>query len=121
MKKSPHVIWVCPTSQSFYRTKGEVRCRPGSVIPKLAEHGIRINVLIPHDPTLLPKTKVSPSRVATHVVHLAQDYPIEIIKLTRGAITPGIYMVKMPPLDPAIASAVFSKSALALAHQLKRP
>ncbi len=121
MKKSPHVIWVCPTSKSFYRTKGEVRSRPGSVIPRLAEEGIRLNILIPHDPTLLPKTRLSSSRTTTHKVRLSQDYEIEITKLTRGAVSPGIFMVKTPPLEPAIMSAVFSKAAIALATQLRKP
>ncbi|MBV9079974.1 MAG: glycogen/starch synthase, partial [Elusimicrobia bacterium] len=121
MKKSPHVIWVCPSSKSFYRTKGEVRCRPGSVIPRLAEKGIRLNVLIPHDPTLLPKTRLAPGRTTHHTVKLSQDYGVEIIKLTRGSISPGIYMAKTPPLEPALTSAVFAKTAIALANQLKKP
>lgn len=121
MKKTPHVIWVCPSSKAFYRTKGEVRCRPGSVIPRLSEQGIRINVLIPHDPSLLPKTRLAPSRTTVHKVHLSQDYEVEITKLTRGAISPGIYMAKTPPLEPALQSAVFAKAAIALANQLRRP
>jgi len=121
MKKAPHVIWVCPSSKSFYRTKGEVRSRPGSVIPRLAEQGIRLNVLIPHDPTLLPKTRLSSSRTTPHTIHLAQDYEIEITKLTRGSVSPGIYMVKTSPLEPALMSAVFSKAAIALATQLRKP
>lgn len=121
MKKSPHVIWVCPSSKSFYRTKGEVRSRPGSVIPRLAEHGVRLNVLIPHDPTLLPKTRLSSSRTTRHTIRLSQDYEIEITKLTRGAVSPGVFMVKTPPLESALLSAVFAKAAIALANQLRKP
>jgi len=121
MKKNPHVIWVCPTSETFFRAKGEVRCRPGSVIPRLSEHGFKIDVLIPHDPTLLPKTKLSSARITRHTIHLGQDYPIEIIKLSRGSLSPGLYMLKMPGLEPALHSAVLSRSALALAKQIKRP
>lgn len=121
MKKSPHVIWVCPTSRPFYRSKGEVRCRPGSVIPKLADEDIKINILIPHDPTLLPKTKLTTSRVTRHKIRLSQDYTVEITKLSRGALVPGIFMVNIPSVEPAIWNALFSKSALALARQLKRP
>lgn len=121
MKKSPHVIWVCPTSKAFYRTKGEVRCRPGSVIPRLSEKGIRINVLIPHDPSLLPKTRLAPSRTTVHKINLSQPYEVEITKLTRGAISPGVYMAKTPSLEPALASALFAKAAIALANQLRKP
>lgn len=121
MKKPPHVIWTCPTSQAFYRSKGEIRCRPGSVIPKLVEHGIKINVLIPYDPALLPKTKLSSGRTVRHTVKLAQEYSIQIIKLTRGAISPGIYMFNASPHEPAISTALLSKAALALASQLKKP
>jgi len=121
MVKSPHIIWISPTSQPFFRAKGEVRCRPGTVVPKLAEQGFRINVLIPNDPTLLPKTKPPPGRTSRHVVQLDKPYPIEIIKLSRGSLSPGIYMVKLPPLAPALEAAVFSKAALALAQQLRRP
>lgn len=121
MKKVPHIIWVCPDSKSFFRSKGEVRCRPGSVIPKLAEHGLRINILIPDDSALLPKTKLSASRISKHVIRLSQNYPVEIIKLTRGAISPGIYMVRMPDMEPALKNAVLAKSAIALARQLNRP
>jgi len=121
MKKSPHVIWVCPTSKAFYRTKGEVRCRPGSVIPRLSEKGIRLNVLIPHDPSLLPKTRLAPSRTTVHKIHLSQPYEVEITKLTRGSVSPGVFMVKAPSLEPALASAVFAKAAIALANQLRKP
>jgi hypothetical protein len=121
MKKSPHVIWVCPSSKAFYRTKGEVRCRPGSVIPRLSEKVIRVNVLIPHDSTLLPKTRLAPSRTTTHKITLSQTYEIEITKLTRGSVSPGVYMAKTPALEPALASAVFAKAAIALANQLRKP
>ncbi len=121
MKKSPHVIWVCPSSHLFYRSKGEVKCRPGSVIPKLADEDIKVDVLIPHDPTLLPKTKLSSTRVTRHKVRLAQDYTIEITKLSRGSLVPGIYMADIPSSEPAVANALFSKAAIALARQLKRP
>ncbi len=121
MKKSPHVIWVSPTSRPFYRSKGEVLCRPGSVIPKLVEEGIKVDILIPRDPTLLPKTKLAPSRITRHKIHLGQDYTVELTKLTRGSVTPGIYMASIPSSDPALANALFSKAALALAILLKRP
>src|SRR5687767_2845036 len=112
MKKIPHIIWVSPSSKSFYRSKGEVKFRPGSVIPKLTEEGYRVDVLIPHDPTLLPKTKLSSSRVTRHNIHLSQNYPIEIIKLTRGNLFPAVYMAKTPHLEPALTNALFAKSAL---------
>ncbi len=121
MKKSPHVIWVCPTSKAFYRTKGEVRCRPGSVIPRLSEKGIRLNVLIPHDPSLLPKTRLAPSRTTVHKISLSQPYSVEITKLTRGSVSPGVFMVKAPSLEPALSSALFTKAAIALANQLHKP
>lgn len=121
MKKSPHVIWVCPSNGLFFRTKGEVRPRPNSVLSKLLEKGIKLNILIPYDATLLPKTKIGPGRVTRHNVELSQKYPVDIIKLTRGAISPGVYMAKLPPLEPALESAVFSKAALAFASQLKKP
>ena len=121
MTNSPHVIWISPTSQPFYRAKGEVRCRPGSVLPKLADRGLRINVLIPFDATLLPKTKPSPARTTRHTVQLNKSYPIEIIKLSRGSVSPGIFMVKLPPAEPALEAALFSKSALAFAQRLHRP
>lgn len=121
MKKYPHVIWVCPSSRLFYRSKGEVRCRPGSVLPKLAEEDVKINVLIPYDPTLLPKTKLSTGRVTRHKIRLSQDYSVEITKLSRGALVPGIYMANIPAAEPAIWNALFSKAAIALARQLKRP
>lgn len=118
---NPHVIWVTPDSRYFYRTRGEIRCRPGSVLPKLSEKGIRINALIPFDPLLLPKTRLASSRTTTHTIHLSQPYDVEIIKLTRGAVSPGVYMVKLPSVDPALKSALFSKAALALAKQLRTP
>lgn len=121
MKKSSHVIWVCPTSHFFFRSKGEVRCRPGSVIPKLVDEGMKINVLIPYDPTLLPKTKLSSTRVTRHVLKLSQKYTVEITKLTRGTLSPGVYMASLPSVEPALWNALFSKAALELARQLKRP
>src|SRR5689334_16296994 len=108
-KKNSHIFWVCPSSDSFFRVKGEVHCRPSSVIPKLSEKGMRITVLIPYDPTLLPKSKLTPARIYRPTVHLSQDIPVEIIKLTRAQIFPQIFMVKFPSMDPALRSAVFSK------------
>ncbi len=121
MKKAPHVIWVCPTSRFFYRSKGEVKARPGSVIPKLVEEGIKLDIVIPNDPTLLPKTKLSSSRTVRHTIRLAQEYNVDVIKLTRGSVSPGIYMVAMPSLEPALENALYNKAAIAVAEQLKRP
>ncbi|MCB4756483.1 MAG: glycogen/starch synthase [Elusimicrobia bacterium] len=121
MLKSPHIIWVRPNSDIVYRSKGEVKCQPSSVAPKLSEKGLRINILVPYNSALLPKTKLTPSRITRHAIRLSQDYPVEIIKLSKGSVSPGIFMVKMPDLEPAMVGALFSKSALALAQQLKRP
>ncbi len=121
MKKSPHIIWVCPTNQLFFRSKGEVKSRPGSVIPKLVEQGIKLDVLIPHDPTLLPKSKLSPSRVTKHDIKLSQNYSIELIKLTRGTASPGVFMAKLPSVEAPISHALFSQAALALARQINKP
>ncbi|MCG3203652.1 MAG: Glycogen synthase [Elusimicrobia bacterium] len=121
MQKSPHVIWVCPNNNFFFRSKGEVKCRPGSVIPKLVNEGVKINALIPFDPLLLPKTKLSSTRLTRHTLTLSEKYSVGITKLTRGSLLPGVYMVSIPTRDPALWSALFCKAAMALAQQLKRP
>ncbi len=121
MKKTPHVIWVCPSSEFFFRSKGAVQCRPNSVLPKLSEQGLRINVLIPFNAALLPKTKLTASRITRSVIQLAEKIPVEFVKLTKGEANPGIFMLKTPALEPAIDSAVFSKAAIKLAEQLKKP
>jgi glycogen synthase len=121
MKKTPHVIWVCPNSQLFFRSKGEVKARPGSVIPKLIEQGFKIDVLIPHDPSLLPKSKLAPSRVTKHEIKLSQTYRFEITKLTRGSNSPGIFMAKLPILEAPLYAAIFSKAAMALAKEINKP
>lgn len=121
MKKNSHIFWVCPSSDSFFRLKGEVRCRPSSVLPKLVEKGFRLTVLIPFNPVLLPKSKVTSTRVIKQSIHLSQDFPVEITKLTRAQVFPQIYMVKVNSPDPAIQSAVFSKAAIELAKQINKP
>lgn len=121
MKKSPHIIWVCPSNGFFYRAKGEVKSRPGSVLPKISEHGIKVDVLIPFDATLLPKTKLSPSRSTRHVLRLGREYPVDIIKLSKGSLNPGVFMLKSPMVEPAIKGALLAKGALALANQIRKP
>ncbi|MFN0117572.1 MAG: glycogen/starch synthase [Elusimicrobiota bacterium] len=120
-KKSPHVMWVCSNSDLFFRSEGEVRSRPGSVIPKLVESGIRISVLIPYDPTLLPKTKLSASRIHKTSVTLSQNYPIEIIKLTRGNLSPAIFMTKSPILESPLQEVLLCKSAIKLIQWIGKP
>jgi hypothetical protein len=121
MKKNPHIIWVCPDSQSFFRSKGEVKCRPSSVVPKLVEKGFRVNILIPYDSSLLPKTKLSTGRVTRPTIKLGQDYTVELVKLTRGNVVPGIYMAKLPSVETPVSKALYSRAALALAEQINRP
>lgn len=121
MKKAPHIIWVCPTNQLFFRSKGEIKPRPGSVIPKLVDQGIKLDVLIPHDPSLLPKSKLSPARITKHDIKFSQNYTIEIIKLTRGTSSPGVFMAKLPSVEAPVSYALFSQAGLALARQLNKP
>lgn len=121
MKKTPHVIWVCPTDDLFFRSKGAVRSRANSVLPKLSEQGLNLNVLIPFNPALLPKTKLSAARTVRVNVRLSDDVPVQFVKLTKGNTNPGIFMLKTPTLDPALESVVMSKAAIRLAEYLKKP
>src|ERR1017187_2083349 len=97
-----NIIWVCPNSEAFFRSKGEGQCRTSSVIPKIVEKGARITVIIPFDSSLLPKTKLAATRVTKQIVKLSQDYSVEIIKLTRAEVSPAIFMIKLPNLEPAL-------------------
>lgn len=120
-KRNMHIFWVCPSSDLFYRVKGEIRSRPSSVVPKLIEKGYRLTILVPYDPTLLPKSKLSPGRIQRTDIHLSQNHAVEFIKLTRTDQSLAVYMLKTKPLDPSLKSAVLSKAALGLARLLNKP
>jgi hypothetical protein len=120
LKKSPHIVWVGPPDRMFFRSQGEVKCRPGNVIPKLIEQGYKLDVLLPYDASLLPKTKLSASRVSRHTVVLEKEYTVQITKLSRGNLFPGIYMMELLNQSAVVTGALLAKAALSLARQLKR-
>jgi hypothetical protein len=119
-KKSSHIVWIGPPDRMFFRSQGEVKCRPGNVIPKLVEQGYKLNVLLAYDASLLPKTKLSASRISHHVIQLDKAYPIQITKLSRGNLFPGIYMMEPLNQNAAMTGALLAKAALSLVKQLKR-
>jgi hypothetical protein len=82
---------------------------------------LRLNVLIPFNAALLPKTKLSSSRTVRAIIQLADKVPVEFVKLTKGEANPGVFMLKSPPLEAALESAVFSKAAIKLAEHLRKP
>lgn len=120
LKKFPHIVWVGPPDRMFFRSQGEVKCRPGSVIPKLVEQGYKLDVLLPYDAALLPKTKLAASRISHHSIMLDREYTVSITKLSRGNLFPGVYMMERLDQNAALSGALLAKAALALAKQLKR-
>jgi hypothetical protein len=120
LKKSPHIVWVGPPDRMFFRSQGEVKCRPGSVIPKLIEQGFKLDVLLTYDAALLPKTRLSASRVTRHTLTLDKEYSVQITKLSRGNIFPGIYMMELLNQNAALTGALLAKAALSLVKHLKR-
>ncbi len=104
----------------FFRSQGEVKCRPGSVIPKLVEQGYKLDVLLPYDASLLPKTKLSASRISRHNLTLDKEYSVQITKLSRGNLFPGVYMMELLGQNAALTGALLAKAALSLAKLLKR-
>ncbi len=118
--KNKNIFWVHPSSDIFYRKQGEVHCT-SPVIPKLTSKGIKLTVLTFYDPTLLPKTKLAPSRKIAYQIKLTDTFNVEILKLSKGTVNPEIYMAKVETSDPAINSAVFVKAAIDFAMKRKKP
>lgn len=114
----PHIFWLLSDSSSLYRKQGEIRFRPSSLIPRLQSHGFNINIFLPYDEDLLPKTELSSNRITSLAVPYFHDQHVNVIRLSKRMGFPGIFMVDLRDISLPRKNIMNAWAAVMLAEKI---